>query len=149
MQHAGLVRRAERVEQAEPELGGPGWWQRSVFGDDLVEWTGLDQLHDDPRRTTVFDDIEDSDHTRMAESRRGPRLAERAFVASLRLRAGRHRREQDLLDRNLAVEQFVPAAPDDPHRTTADLVEQPVASGHDVTDSQGGLHKVQSTGNRW
>ena len=46
----------------------------------------------------------------------------------------------DLLDRHVPVEQFVPAAPHDPHRAAAHLIKQPVASGHEVTGTQGRVH---------
>src|SRR6185437_9836081 len=120
VQYAGRVRCRQRFKQAEPELGGARGRQRAVLGNHLVEGTGTDKLHHDPRRAVLFDHVEDGHDAWMTEPGRGPGLAQRALIAGPRFGRRCHRRQHDLLDRHIAVEQFVPAAPHDPHRATTD-----------------------------
>src|SRR5690242_1171768 len=74
-----------------------------------------------------------------------PGLAERALVAEPLLGLRRHRRQRDLLDGDVAVQQFIASLPDNAHGTAAELLKQPVASGHKVARTPGGMHGVQST----
>ena len=105
--------------------GGSGPSSRSRFG----LRRPVEVLHDDPGPAVLLDDVEDPHGIRVVDGGDGTRLPQGAAGEPLALVAGDVRREVQLLDRDLAVQQLVIASPDDAHAAGADLLREHVAAG--------------------
>ena len=123
------MRAAQRAEQVLAHAGSRQRAERAVLGDDLVEGACLHELHDDPRAAVFLDHIEDGHHRRVVQPRRGLGLTQRPLVDDLSIFLADHRRDADFLDRDVTLEQLIPAAPDDAHGAAADRGAQAVPSG--------------------
>jgi hypothetical protein len=70
----GPVGGLQRVQQAQPEPGGPLRAERPAGADQLLQGRGRDQLHDDEVLAAVVGDVVDGDHAGVAEPGGRPRL---------------------------------------------------------------------------
>jgi hypothetical protein len=75
VEHPGLVRGAQRVQQPQPDLGRPYRGERAVRTDDLAQSAATYELHDDPRDAVVLDHVMDGHDAGMGEPGRRTRLA--------------------------------------------------------------------------
>ncbi len=148
VEYPRAVRRRQRAHQAGAEVGRLLRGKRPVLGDDAVERAGLDQLHDDPWGSVFLDHVEDGHHARMAQPGRRPGLTQRALVDDLGVGGARRRGNLHFLDRDVAVEKLIAAAPDDAHRPATNRILQPVAPGYQATRPHYCVHgRTLSTAN--
>ena len=96
----GPVGGLERVQQAEPEPGGPLRGQRPAGADQLLQGRGRDQLHDDEVLTAVMGDVVDGDHPGVAEPGGRPGLPRHPRPQALPLGRPDPTGQVDLLERD-------------------------------------------------
>jgi hypothetical protein len=101
--------------------------QSALPGDLGAERQTGDQSHDDPRHAILLDHVINRDHPGMVQPGHGPRLTHRAghHVSAGGVRQAL--RQQHLLDRHLAVEHLVMAAPHPAHAALADRLQQAIS----------------------
>ena len=138
----GPVGRLQRVQQPEPEPGGPFRAERPLAADQLLQGRRRDQLHDDEVLPAVVGDVVDGDHAGMAEPGRRPRLPRHPGPEPLALGGVHPAGQVDLLERDLAPEQRVGGPPDHAHAAVPELLLELVAVG-DAPPGTVGCHRPE------
>lgn len=133
VQDALAVRRAQHVEDGEPDLGGPPRRQRAVLADRLGERLALDQLHDDPRAVVLVDHVVDGHRAVVADPCDRLGLTQGARDQPALLVLVDRGREPQFLDRDRAAERLVVGAPDRTHAASAEHLTEPVAPREETT----------------
>ncbi|GAA3418744.1 hypothetical protein GCM10018952_55500 [Streptosporangium vulgare] len=119
MHDPGGVGVAERVEHPDADLGGLDHRQRAALPHGLLQRPGADQLHHDPGAAVLLDDVVNGDDAGVAEPGRRTGLAQHPPVGSLGARVVESVGEDQLLDRDVPVEQDVVRVPHHAHAATA------------------------------
>jgi hypothetical protein len=127
--YPGPVRRHQGGQDLQADLGGAARFQRALGGHHLLQRAGRHVLHDDPGAAVGLEDVVHLDHMGVAQPGRGAGLAQRAPLHRVPLAGHQLRWQDDLLDRDVAVERLVAGEPDFAHAAPAERVAQPVAAG--------------------
>ena len=138
----GPVGRLQRVQQPEPEPGGPFRGQRPLAADQLLQGRRRDQLHDDEVLPAVMGDVVDGDHTGVAEPGGRPRLPRHPGPEPLPLGGVAPTGQVDLLERDLPRQQRVGRPPDHAHAAVPELLLELVAVG-DPPPGTVGCHRPE------
>jgi len=131
VQHPGPVRRAQRPEHAEPDVGGAHRVDRPVADQDVVQRPRRHELHDDPRPPVGLEHVVDPHHVGVVQPGRGPRLAQRPAAHLVALGRQQMLGRDDLLDGHVAPQRLVPGVPDPPHTTYAQRLDEAIAAGNE------------------
>jgi hypothetical protein len=131
MQHPGGMGGLQRREHLKADPRHLPRRQGPVFPDHLAQGPRLDQLHHDPGPALLLHHVVHGDDVGVAEPGGRPGLAQGPLPQDITLVVRQLGRQEHLLDRHVAAEEFVAGLPDDPHAATAELVLQPVPSGQD------------------
>jgi len=124
----GRMRDAQCVQNAQAYLDYLAWRQRPCLVDEVSQGTAREQFHDDPRTAVIFDDIVDGDNAGMVKPSRRTGLLHATGACQLLIVLRHGGGEHDLLNGNVAVQDLVVSAPDNPHPTLTDGRSQAVPS---------------------
>lgn len=126
MDDPGRVRLLQRVHHGGADLGDPPPGQPDLPAEQLGQGFAFEKFHDDDRRVVVLDDVEQGDDARVVEPGRRPGLPHRQSLQLGAVPLVQAGRQENLLDRDLAVEHLVVAAPHGAHRALADHLGQAI-----------------------
>jgi hypothetical protein len=121
------TRPSSASQYRQPDVRRAFRGERPVLLDDLVERSGPDQLHHDPRPALGPHDVVHRDHVRVIEASGGARLAQGALEHLVALGVGELQRQDDFLDRHVTVQHLVAGEPDPAHPACTYLARQPVS----------------------
>ena len=129
MQDSLPVGGGQRAEQVQADLGDEPGRQRALLVDHLLQGSGLDQLHDDPRAAVHDDRVVHGGDRRVGDPGGDTPLADHAFPQFSALFLAQTRILADLLDGDVTAEEAVVSPPDSAHRAPAQGDDQLVSVG--------------------
>ncbi len=135
VQNSFAVSVHERVQQRDTDPGDLGLVQRTVLRDHRRQRTSWDQIHHDPLRTVVLDQVVHGDHMGMGTEPGGvARFAAGTFDQQLAVLGREVVRNADLLEGTFDTGAGVDGPPDRPHPARAEPFDQPEPPADQVRD---------------
>ncbi len=137
------VRFGQCVEHDGADLGHTPHGQPALAADGRGEGLPADQLHHDDGGAVVLDDVVDGDDPGVADSDRSAGLAGEPPEQRRAVAVVHARREEDLLDGDLAPEELlVQPTPDPAHAALANAFDQLVPAGDEFGILLGHAHTL-------